>query len=137
MNKVVKIGLVTGLLAAVLALMGGCLAPTGTGGTSSDQTGSIWPMIGFLVVIFAMFYFVMIRPQRKRQKEHQVMMEGLQKGAKVVTAGGIYGTIESLSEDTVVIKVEGGTTLRVARNSVAMRRDETQNEQQPASRKRY
>jgi len=123
MNKVVKIGLVTGLLAAVLALMGGCLAPTGTGGTSSDQTGSIWPMIGFLVVIFALFYFVMIRPQRRRQKEQQTMMQGLQKGDKVITAGGIFGTIDSLGEDSVVIKVEGGTTLRVARGSVAVRRE--------------
>jgi len=77
------------------------------------------------VVIFAMFYFVMIRPQRKRQKEHQTMMAGLQKGDKVITAGGIYGTIDSLSEDSVVIKVEGGTTMRVARGSVAVRRDET------------
>ena len=82
-------------------------------------------MIGLLVVIFAMFYFVMIRPQRKRQKEHQEMMQGLQKGDRVITAGGIYGTIDSISEDTVVIKVEGGTTLRVARGSVAVRRDET------------
>ena len=146
MNKLLKIGLIAGLLIAVLVLAGGCSGLFGAttpadGDEASGEEGStstsILPMIGFLVVIFAMFYFVMIRPQRKRQKEHQVMMEGLQKGAKVVTAGGIYGTVESLSEDTVVIKVEGGTTLRVARNSVAMRRDETQNEQQPASRKRY
>ena len=143
MNKLLKIGLIAGLLIAVLILAGGCsLLGTSTStstasGDGTSTTGSIWPMIGFLVVIFAMFYFVMIRPQRKRQKEHQVMMEGLQKGARVVTAGGIYGTIESLSEDSVVIKVEGGTTMRVARGSVAVRRDETQNEQQPTSRKRY
>ncbi|OGO43274.1 MAG: preprotein translocase subunit YajC [Chloroflexi bacterium RBG_16_58_8] len=80
-------------------------------------------MIGFLVVIFALFYFVMIRPQRRRQKEQQTMMQGLQKGDKVITAGGIFGTIDSLGEDSVVIKVEGGTTLRVARGSVAVRRE--------------
>jgi preprotein translocase subunit YajC len=78
----------------------------------------------FLVVIFAIFYFVMIRPQQKRQKEHRQMMEGLQRGDKVITAGGIYGTIESINEDNVIIKVEGGTTMRVARGSVAMRRDD-------------
>ncbi len=81
-------------------------------------------MVVFLVVIFALFYFVMIRPQRKRQKEQQTMMQGLQKGDKVITAGGIYGTIDSLSEDSVVIKVESGTTLRVNKGSVAVRRDE-------------
>ncbi|OGO06877.1 MAG: preprotein translocase subunit YajC [Chloroflexi bacterium RBG_13_57_8] len=83
-------------------------------------------MLAFLVVIFALFYFVMIRPQRKRQKEQQEMMHNLQKGDKVITAGGIFGTIDSLSEDSVVIKVEGGGTLRVARGSVAVRREEQQ-----------
>ena len=75
-------------------------------------------MLIFLVVIFAMFYFVMIRPQRKRQKEQQEMMANLQKGDRVLTIGGIYGVIDSISEDSLVIKVEGGTTIRVARNAV-------------------
>jgi preprotein translocase subunit YajC len=121
MNRIWKTGLIAGLLIAVLVFFGGCLAPATDGG---EATGSIWPMIIFLVVIFALFYFVMIRPQRRRQKEHETMMRELQKGDRVITAGGIYGTIDSLSEDSVVIKVEGGTTLRVARGSVAVRRDE-------------
>jgi preprotein translocase subunit YajC len=126
MNKILKMGLITGLLVSVLIIFNGCLGTTSTTtGASDSSTGtSLWPMLIFLVVIFALFYFVMIRPQRKRQKEHQQMMSELQKGDKVITAGGIYGTIESLSEDNVVIKVEGGTTMRVARGSVAMRRDE-------------
>ncbi|HEY97112.1 MAG TPA: preprotein translocase subunit YajC [Dehalococcoidia bacterium] len=80
-------------------------------------------MLAFFVVLIALFYFVMVRPQQKRQKEHQQMMEELQRGDKVMTAGGIYGTIESISEDSVVIKVESGATLRVARNSVVGRRE--------------
>ncbi|HUT67451.1 MAG TPA: preprotein translocase subunit YajC [Dehalococcoidales bacterium] len=122
MNKILKTGLIAGLLIAVLVFFGGCLAPAA--GDGEGTTGSIWPMIIFLVVIFALFYFVMIRPQRKRQKEHQTMMQELQKGDRVVTAGGIYGTIESLSEESVVIKVESGGTLRVARGSVAVRRED-------------
>ena len=125
MNKVLKIALIAGLLITVLVFIGGCLAPA-NGQATEQNPNSTWYMVGFLVVIFALFYFVMIRPQRKRQKEQQTMMQGLQKGNKVITAGGIYGTIDSLSEDTIVIKVEGGTTLRVARGSVAVRRDETQ-----------
>lgn len=121
MNSILKTGLIAGLLIAVLVFLGGCY-PTATDG-GEDATGSIWPMIIFLVVIFALFYFVMIRPQRKRQKEHETLMQGLQKGDRVITAGGIYGTIESLSEDSVVIKVEGGTTMRVARGSVAVQRE--------------
>ena len=81
-------------------------------------------MIVFLVLIFAMFYFLMIRPQRKRQKEHQKMMEELKKGDRVITAGGIYGVIESVSEDSIVIKVESGTTLRLAKGSVAVIREQ-------------
>ncbi len=116
-----KMGLIAGLLIAVLVFFGGCV-PGGEGGETDPN--STWYMLGFLVVIFALFYFVMIRPQRKRQKEHESMMQELQKGDRVITAGGIYGTIESISEDSVVIKVEGGTIMRVARGSVAMRRDE-------------
>jgi preprotein translocase subunit YajC len=136
MNKLWKIGLVAGLLVTILALTSGCTglfgtttAPAASGNATGTAAGqSTWfsqyGMIIILVLIFAMFYFVMIRPQRKRQKERDAMMQGLQKGDRVITAGGIYGTVESLSEDTIVIKVEGGTTLRVARNSVAIRRDE-------------
>jgi preprotein translocase subunit YajC len=122
MNKLLKIGLITGLLIAVLAFTGGCMAPAEGQEANPNST---WYMLGFLVVIFALFYFVMIRPQRKRQKQQQEMMQGLQKGDKVITAGGIYGTIESVGEENVVIKVESGATLRVNKGSVAVRRDET------------
>ena len=77
----------------------------------------------FLAVIFVLFYFFMIRPQRKRQKELEELISQLRGGDKVITAGGIYGQIESLSEDSVVIKVESGATMRVARSSVALKRE--------------
>ncbi len=129
MKIALKIGLIAGLLIAVLVIFGGCLTttqPTSTTGATETSWFSQYGMIIFLVVIFAVFYLLMIRPQRKRQKEHQDMMQNLQKGDRVITAGGIYGTIDSLSEDSVVIKVEGGGILRVARGSVAVRRDEQQ-----------
>jgi preprotein translocase subunit YajC len=118
-SKILTLALITVLLITVTAFIGGCY-PTGgeEGGGGFD-----WTIIIFLVLIFAMFYFLMIRPQRKRQKEHQQMMEELRRGDRVVTAGGIYGTIESVSEDSVVIKVESGTMLRVAKGSVALKRE--------------
>jgi preprotein translocase subunit YajC len=122
MKIALKTGLIAGLLIAVLVFFSGCLTPTGGSGTSDPN--STWYMLGFLVVIFALFYFVMIRPQRKRQKEHEQMTKDLQKGDKVITAGGIYGTVDSLSDDSAVIKVEGGGSLRVARGSVAIRRED-------------
>ncbi len=74
--------------------------------------------IVFLVLMFGMVYFVLIRPQRKRQKEHEELTRELKKGNKVRTAGGIYGVLESIGEETVVLKVESGATMRVAKDSV-------------------
>ncbi|MEA3442227.1 MAG: preprotein translocase subunit YajC [Chloroflexota bacterium] len=76
------------------------------------------PMILFLVLIFAAMYFLMIKPQRKKQKDFQDLMSMLKKGDKVITAGGIYGQIENLGEDTVVLKVDSGATIKVARGSI-------------------
>jgi len=116
-SKILGLVLIVAVL-ATMALLGGCVPAEGEGGGSS----TIY-MIVFLVLIFAMFYFLMIRPQRKRQKEHQHMMEELRKGDRVITAGGIYGVIENVSEDSIVIKVESGTTIRLAKSSVALKRE--------------
>jgi preprotein translocase subunit YajC len=122
MNKTIRTILIAGLLLAVLVFIGGCELAGATDGEEGGST-SIWPMLIFLVVIFGLFYFVMIRPQRKRQKEHEQLTQDLQKGDNVMTAGGIYGRIESISEDSVVIKVESGATLRVAKTSVVVRQE--------------
>ena len=127
MKIALKTGLIAGLLIALLVLFSGCLIPAATStATEGTETSfwSQWGMIIFLVAMVAVFYFLMIRPQQKRAKEQRRMVENLQKGNRVITAGGIYGTIDSLSEDSVVIKTEGGTLLRVARGSVAVRREE-------------
>jgi preprotein translocase subunit YajC len=83
----------------------------------------IWPMVIFLVVIFAIMYFLMIRPRQKQQKEHEEMTRELRAGDKVIIAGGIYGIIESLGEDTVTLKIESGATMRVARGSILAKQD--------------
>ena len=127
MKIALKTGLIAGLLIAVMALFSGCLVPAATSTATGETETSFWSqwgMIIFLVLMVAVFYFLMIRPQQKRAKDQRQMMSNLQKGDRVITAGGIYGTIDSLSEDSVVIKVEGGGTLRVARSSVAVRREE-------------
>jgi preprotein translocase subunit YajC len=83
-----------------------------------EQLQSIAPIL-FLVLIFAAMYFLMIKPQRKRQKEQQELVQELRRGEKVVTTGGIYGQIESVSQDTVVLRIESGATMKVARISIA------------------
>ena len=77
-----------------------------------------WGMVIFLVAIFAIMYFLMIRPRQKQQKQHEEMMQELRTGDKVIIAGGIYGQIESLGEDTAILRIESGATMRVARNSI-------------------
>jgi preprotein translocase subunit YajC len=75
-------------------------------------------LIIFLVAIFAVMYFLMIRPRQKQQKQHEEMMQELRPGDRVIIAGGIYGQIDSLSEETAIIKIESGATMKVARNSI-------------------
>ncbi len=115
-TKILKLGLIGGLLTSVV-FIGGCIPADAEGGTN------IWTMLIFVVLIFGLMYFVLIRPQRKRQKEHQHLIEELKRGDRVVTAGGIYGVIESISEDSVTIKVESGTTVRVAKGSVSLKQE--------------
>jgi len=75
-------------------------------------------MILFLALMAAAIYFLMIRPQRKRQKEQQELLEAIRAGEKVITSSGIYGQIVSVNKDTVVLKVESGATIRVAKSTV-------------------
>jgi len=120
-DKIRKLNLgLIGVLLISLVSLGGCVPPP----DGAEGGGFDWMMIVFLLLIFGLLYFVMIRPQRKRQKEHQHLIEELKRGDKVITTGGIYGVIESISEDSVVIKVESGVTMRVARGSVAGKREE-------------
>jgi len=116
-----KYGLMTGMLVAFLAVLSGCVPPP----EGAEEGGGFdWTLIIFIVLLIAIFYFLIIRPQRRQQKKHQVLMQELKRGDKVITTGGIYGVVDSLSDDSVVIKVESGTTIRMARNSIAGQRQE-------------
>ncbi len=75
-------------------------------------------MFIFLVLIFVVFYFLLIRPQRQRQSEHRQLIEGLQKGDQVITVGGIFGEIESIDEEALILRVEDGTRLKLLRGSI-------------------
>lgn len=116
-NKILILGLLVGLLSS-LVFMSGCMQ-TEEGGTSFD-----WTWIVFLVLMVGVFYFILIRPQQKRQKQHKQLMDELKRGDRVITAGGIYGQVESVSDDNVLVKVESGTTIRVAKGSVSIKQGE-------------
>ena len=81
-------------------------------------------LLVFLVLMFAMFYFLIIRPQRRRQQEHQALVASLKTGDRVITIGGIHGNIESITEDSVVLKIESGAMVRMSRSSIAYRQED-------------
>ena len=76
---------------------------------------SMWIM---LALIFVVMWFFMIRPQRKQQKELQNFRDSLKKGDKVVTVGGIYGTVCEIKEGTVLIEVDNNVKIRVSKNAL-------------------
>ena len=71
-----------------------------------------------MVAIFVVMWFFMIRPQQKRQKELNNFRNSLQKGMKVITAGGIYGTIKEVKENSVLVEVDSNVTLRLDKSMV-------------------
>jgi preprotein translocase subunit YajC len=70
------------------------------------------------ILMFAVFYFLLIRPQQKRQKQRNAMLNSLKKGDKVVTIGGLHGTIAELTDDTVVLRVNDVTKLTFNRAAI-------------------
>ena len=88
---------------------------------AAEAPGQPDPIMSFLplILIFVVFYFLLIRPQQKRAKEHKTMVEGLKKGDWVVTNGGLLGKITDLGENFVKLQVSDGVEVKVQRPSVA------------------
>jgi preprotein translocase subunit YajC len=74
--------------------------------------------LGFIVLLVAIMYFVMIRPQQKQMKSHRELLSGLKKGDEVVTQGGLIGKIHLVTDQTVTLEVASGVRLRVLKRSV-------------------
>jgi preprotein translocase subunit YajC len=89
-------------------------APAPSGGGTESSLLSLLP----LVLMFVVLYFIMIRPQMKRKKEHKTMVEALAKGDEVVTAGGVLGRVSKLGETYLHVEVANGVELQVQRSSI-------------------
>jgi len=85
---------------------------------AAAQQGNSWSFWIMMLLIFVVFYFFMIRPQTKKQKELQKQREAMKKGDKVVTAGGIYGEIKEVQDNTLLITVAKDVTIKVSKESV-------------------
>jgi preprotein translocase subunit YajC len=80
---------------------------------------SMIPQFVMIGLIFVVFYFFMIRPQMKKAKEQKAYMSSLEKGAKIITIGGIHGKIIEVQDTTFVIEVEGGNRLKIQKSAVS------------------
>ena len=89
------------------------VAPTAPGGAPAGGTASMLPTILLMVGIFAFMYFVLIRPQKKEEKKRKEMLSALKRGDKVVTIGGLHGTIETIGEQTIDVRVGTGSNTLV------------------------
>lgn len=84
------------------------------GGGAGNEFLSLLPMVG----IFVVFYFLLIRPQQKRAKEQKAMIEAVQKGDEVVTAGGMVGKVVKLDDNYITLQVGGSVEIAFQRNAI-------------------
>jgi preprotein translocase subunit YajC len=90
---------------------------------SSESGGSLLSLLFPLVLLGGVFYFLLLRPNRTRQRQQQTLLESLKVGDEVMTAGGIFGTLKAIDEedDTVTVEIAPGTEVRMLRRGIAQR----------------
>jgi preprotein translocase subunit YajC len=86
---------------------------------SGNSTGSMISTLVTFGLVFVIFYFLIIRPQNKKQKETRKMIEAVKKGDKVITAGGIHATVYTVKEKTVILKVDDNTKMEFSKSAIA------------------
>ena len=93
----------------------------GTAGSEGGATGGAQSMMGMLfplAILVLFFYFFIIRPQRKRQKQHESMISSIGRGDQVVTIGGFFGTVREIRDDTFLIELAEGVRVRILKSAV-------------------
>lgn len=89
--------------------------PGGAAGGGQSAISSLIP----LVLMFGIFYFLLIRPQQKKAKEHRALIEALKKGDQVVTAGGIHGKVNAVEDTVVILEIATGVNIKVNKGHIA------------------
>ena len=90
----------------------------GTGGAGGEGAAGFSGFIP-LILMFVIFYFLLIRPQQKRTKEHRQMISNLKKGDRIITSGGLHGRITGMDESTLTVEIADKVRVKVARGNVA------------------
>ncbi|MBK6292401.1 MAG: preprotein translocase subunit YajC [Ignavibacteria bacterium] len=94
------------------------MSPAPAGGAGGDTTGQLIQTVVMFGAVIAIFYFMMIRPQQKRAKEHQKLLASIKKGDAVVTSSGIHGTVYEVDETTITVTIASNTNVKFDKSSV-------------------
>lgn len=91
-----------------------------TAGAASQSTaGSLMSILPMIILLIAFMYFMVIRPQSKRAKEHKNLIENLQRGDEVITVGGVLGKIEKITDDFIIVSIAKDTDVTVQKNAIS------------------
>ena len=101
------------------------------GGSSGSGAGGLLSLVPF-VLIFVIFYFLVIRPQHKRQKDQKAVVDAMKKGDKIVTTSGIWGTVTNLGKDTVTVQIADNVKIKMQRENIARLRGEDEDKDKDA-----
>ncbi len=108
-------------------------------GSTTSSGGGVAQLLVPLVLMGGLFYFILLRPQRSRQRAQQRLLEGLEVGDEVMTAGGIFGTIKAIDDDdgTLTVEIAPGTQVRMIRRAIAQKliEDEYEEPEEEADQK--
>jgi preprotein translocase subunit YajC len=104
------------IIASVAAAMA-VITPAWAEAAPAAQGGGFASLIP-LVLIMVIFYFLLIRPQQKKLKQHRTLVEQLKKGDKVITGGGIYGNVTDVKDDTLKIEIAEGVRIKIKRDTI-------------------
>lgn len=96
------------------------MAPPSGGGAAPEGIGGLLAgPLPMLVIMFAIFYFLLIRPQQKKAKQHKEMLAALKVGDKVLTGGGVYGKISAIEQDVITVEIADNVEIKVSRGYVS------------------
>ena len=82
--------------------------------------GSMWSALVPILLVFLIFYFMILRPQQKKQKDREKLLSGVQKGDKIVTVGGMHGTVVGLEEKTLLVQISDDVKVKMERSAISL-----------------
>jgi len=109
----------TGISNLLPLLLGAPESGSATGGAAGGGGTQLITMLVTFGLIIVVFYFLVIRPQNKKQKDAKKMLEGLRKGDKVVTVGGMHGNVESVKDNEVLLKIDENVKVKFSKSAIA------------------